>query len=167
MSSIHNRNWRYAFANLCSYEKIVRIDRDAGNVLHFTSKRHLHFWIMLHRSCATHTVVLSADPWYAETISPINRARRVARQTGSRGLGFAHNERHDANRPTDRSVNRLVGRPADHVIGERWRTRARTWCVGWKFCGVGLVENACEIVSRLRGKSRNRRDWGDLLQQAD
>lgn len=54
---------------------------------------------------------LSADPRYAENISPINRARRVARQTRSRGLGFAHNER----------------RPTEHVIAENVGEHARAW----------------------------------------
>lgn len=96
---------------------------------------------------------LSADPWYTETISPINRARRVARQTGSRGLGFAH-ERHDDGEPV-----RTAGRPATSLenVGERRVHRVKVLRPVLRKTRANIASATRPVArARLHGKSRNR-----------
>lgn len=69
---------------------------------------------------------------------------------GKLGLGVSVSHITRDTTRANRPANRLVGRPVDHVIGERWRTRARIGCARWKSCG------------RSCGKRvRNCQPWAD------
>jgi len=97
---------------------------------HVSSLNASTLWITLDRKRGS--TALSANPRYAEAISSINRARQIALESESRGLPSLLYE----------------NPPAGHVIGERWRTWARSNALGESFA-TGLAENACKTAREI------------------